>query len=125
MKFPTLITTLALLVGNGANAAGQHGHDDKPLHGGVVAEARDLHFELVAHRDKVRLYVRDHGTKHDVREATAALTLLHGADKQEVTLVPQGEWLGASGTFKIGKGTKAALVFRQTGKTVVVRFVLP
>lgn len=63
--------------------------------------------------------------KVDVSNATATLTLLNGADKQEVALVPQGEWLGAAGDFKVAKGTKAVAVVKQAGKTVTVRFVLP
>lgn len=125
MKLLTFVTAIALLGGNATYAAGPHSHSDKPLHGGVVAEAKDLDFELVAHKDYVRLHVRDHGNKLDVRDATATLTLLNGTDKQEVTLLPQGEWLGAAGTYKIAKGTKAVAVFKRAGKTVVVRFVLP
>ena len=89
------------------------------------AEARDIDFELVAQKDKLRLYLRDHGKKVDVSNATATLTLLNGTDKQEVALVPQGEWLGAAGDFKIAKGTKVVAVVKQSGKTVTVRFVLP
>lgn len=125
MKLLATITALALFSGTAAYAAGPHSHADKPLHGGVVAEARDIDFELVAQKDKLRLYVRDHGKKVDVTNATAALTLLNGADKQEVALTPQGEWLGAAGDFKVAKGTKAVAVVKQAGKTVTVRFVLP
>jgi hypothetical protein len=90
MKLLATITALALFSGTVAYAAGPHSHADKPLHGGVVAEARDIDFELVAQKDKLRLYMRDHGKKVDVSNATATLTLLNGADKQEVALVPQG-----------------------------------
>ena len=125
MKFLASIAALALFAGTTAHAAGQHGHADKPLHGGVVAEARDMNFELVAQKDQLRLYLRDHGKKVDVNNATATLTLLNGADKQEVALVPQDEWLGAAGEFRVAKGTKAVAVVKQAGKTVTVRFVLP
>jgi len=53
------------------------------------------------------------------------LTLLNGADKQEVALVPQGDWLVAVGEFRVAKGTKAVAVVKQAGKTLTVRFVLP
>ena len=125
MKLLATITALALFSGTVAYAAGPHSHADKPLHGGVVAEARDIDFELVAQKDKLRLYLRDHGKNMDVSNATATLTLLNGADKQEVALTPQGEWLGAAGDFKVAKGTKAVAVVKQAGKTVTVRFVLP
>jgi len=125
MKLLATITALALFSGSVAYAAGPQSHADKPLHGGVVAEARDIDFELVAQQDKLRLYLRDHGKKVDVNNATATLTLLNGADKQEVALVPQDEWLGAAGEFRVAKGTKAVAVVKQAGKTVTVRFVLP
>ncbi|MDZ4074448.1 MAG: hypothetical protein U1E04_06830 [Hylemonella sp.] len=125
MKFLASITALVLFFSTAAHAAGQHSHADKPLHGGVVAEARDMDFELVAQKDKLRLYLRDHGKKVDVSNATATLTLLNGADKQDVALVPQGEWLGAAGEFKVTKGTKVVAVVKQSPKTVTVRFVLP
>jgi hypothetical protein len=125
MKLLATITALALFSGTVAYAAGPHSHADKPLYGGVVAEARDIDFELVAQKDKLHLYLRDHGKKVDVSNATATLTLLNGADKQEVALTPQGEWLGAAGDFKVTKGTKAVAVVKQAGKTVTVRFVLP
>ncbi|HCY14601.1 MAG: hypothetical protein A2Z93_12680 [Curvibacter sp. GWA2_64_110] len=125
MKLLATITALALFSGTVAYAAGPHSHADKPLHGGVVAEARDIDFELVAQKDKLRLYLRDHGKKVDVSNATATLTLLNGADKQEVALVPQGEWLGAAGEFKVTRGTKVVALVKQSGKTVTIRFVLP
>jgi len=125
MKILAFITALALFSGTVTHAAGPHSHGEKPLHGGVVAEARDMGFELVAQKDKLRLYQRDHGKKVDVSNATAMLTLLNGADKQEVALVPQGDWLGAVGEFRVAKGTKAVAVVKQAGKTLTVRFVLP
>lgn len=125
MKFLASITALVLFAGTAAQAAGPHSHGEKPLHGGVVAEAKDIDFELVAQKDKLRLYLRDHGKKVDVSTSAATLTLLNGAEKQEVALLPQGEWLGAAGDFKIAKGTKAVAVVKQSGKTVTVRFVLP
>lgn len=125
MKLLASITALALFSGTVAHAAGPHNHGEKPLHGGVVAEAKDIDFELVAQKDKLRLYLRDHGKKVDVSNASATLTLLNGADKQDVTLVPHGEWLGAAGDFKVAKGSKAVAVVKQTGKTITVRFVLP
>ncbi len=125
MKFATFIATISLLVGSAAHAAGPHSHSDKPLHGGVVSEARDLDFELVADKDKLRLYLRDHGKKVDVSKASATLTLLNGSEKMEVALLPQGEWLGAAGEFKVSKGTKAVAVVKHAGKIITVRFVLP
>ncbi len=125
MKFTIFIATISLIAGSAVHAAGQHSHSEQPMHGGVVSEARDLDFELVAQKDKIRLFLRDHGKKVDVSNATATLTLLNGADKQDVALVPDGEWLGAAGEFKMQKGTKAVAVVKRAGKTITVRFVLP
>ena len=42
-----------------------HGHEDKPLHGGLVTEIKDVDYELVAKPDVLQLYVRDHGKPVD------------------------------------------------------------
>lgn len=55
MKTIQLLLVSALLaIGTSAFAAGNHdhGHEHKPLHGGVVVEASDMGFELVAKADQ-------------------------------------------------------------------------
>ena len=54
---------LAALATTAAHAAGDHGagHDHQPQHGGIVAEANDMDYELVAKPDTLTLYLRDHG----------------------------------------------------------------
>ena len=75
-------------------------------HGGVVAEAKDMDYELVA-------------------KASAKLTLMTGTEKQEVELKPAGDKFEAIGSFKVGPGTKAVAVVTIAGKpTGTVRFVL-
>lgn len=126
----TLLAALAVsLAVTGPALATQphaHTHDHRPLHGGVVVEVRDLDYELVASRDALRLYLRDHGKPLDASQASARLTLLSGQDRQEVTLSSVGTHLEARGSFRVERGTKAVAVVTRQGKTLgSVRFDLP
>lgn len=51
-------------------------------------------------------------------------TLLTGAEKQEVELKPAGDKLEATGSFKVGPGTKAVAVMTINGKPATARFTL-
>lgn len=102
-----------------------HGHEHKPLHGGIVSEVRDVDYELVARTDSIQLYVRDHGKPLDVSQATAKLTLLSGSKKQDVELKAAGDRMEAKGSFKLAAGSKAlVLISWPDGKTAAARFVL-
>jgi hypothetical protein len=133
MKTQTLITAIAaavaLTVANPALAAGDHhqvGDDHKPRHGGVVAPTKAMDFELVARPTAIHLYLRDHGKPVEIAKASGKLTLLTGAEKQEVELKPAGDKLEAKGNFKVGPGTKAVAVVSNNGKTMgTARFTLP
>jgi len=114
------LTALAL-VGT-THAAGTHDHT--PQHGGVVAEVRDMDYELVARATTIQLHLRGHGKAADVSKASARVTLLTGADKQEVELKPAGDKLEATGSFKVGPGTKAVAVVTINGKPSTARFAL-
>jgi hypothetical protein len=125
MKTRSLLATLALTLAGAAFAAGDkhdHAHEHKPLHGGVVVEVKDIDYELVAKSSVVQLYLRDHGKAADVSKAVAKLTLLTGTEKQEVELKPAGDKLEATGSFKVGPGTKAVAVVTIGGKPATVRF---
>ena len=127
MKLQTRIAaiTLALASATSALAAGgKHGHEHKPLHGGVVVEVKDLEFELVAKPDTIRLHVRDHGKPADVSKASAKLTLLTGTEKQEVELKSAGDKLEATGSCKAGPGTRAVAVGTCGGAPAPARFSL-
>lgn len=124
MKFVQLIATLALAASAAAFAADGHSHDPKPLHGGVVVEVKDIEYELVARPDSVQLHLRDHGKAVDVSKGSAKLTLLAGADKQEVELKPAGDKLEAKGSFKLSPNTKAVANGMLAGKSFSARFVL-
>lgn len=102
----------------------KHGHEHKPLHGGVVVEVKDMDYELVAKPSVVRLFVRDHGKAVDVSKATASVTFLTGTEKQMVELKSAGDKLEATGSFKVGPGTKAVAIVNVAGKPSTVRFAL-
>ncbi len=111
-----------------AMAGAAHAHDDHPhtpLHGGVVAEASDMDFELVIAADAIRLHVRDHGKPVAVAGATARLVLLIGSEKRELALQSAGDRLEARGSFEARPGTKAVATVQLSGrKPVNVRFAL-
>ena len=115
--------TLALALAGSAFAAGDK-HDHKPLHGGVVVEVKDMDYELVAKPTVIQLHLRDHGKAADLTKATAKLTLLTGTEKQEVELKPAGDKLEATGSFKVGPGTKAVAIVTVAGKPSTARFTL-
>ena len=127
MKTRSLLAMLALTLAGAAFAAGDkhdHAHEHKPLHGGVVVEVKDIDYELVAKPTVIQLHLRDHGKPADVSKATAKLTLLTGTEKQELDLKPAGDKLEATGSFKVGPGTKAVAVVTVGGKPATVRFAL-
>ena len=95
-----------------------------PIYGGLVTEIKDVDYELVAKSDVLQLYVRDHGKPVDVSKATAKITLLAGADKQEVELKPTGDKLEAKGSFKVTPGTKVVAQVNLASKAATARFVL-
>lgn len=127
MKTQALLASIALALAGSAFAAGEHNHahEHKPLHGGVVVEVKDMDYELVAKPKVIQLHLRDHGKAADVSKASAKLTLLSGAEKQEVELKPAGDKLEATGTFKVGPGTKVVALVTIAGKpAATVRFAL-
>lgn len=127
MKSIHLMTTLFLASTSAAFAAGghDHGHEHKPLHGGIVTEVKDMDYELVAKPDVLQLHLRDHGKAVDVSKAGAKVTLLAGTEKHEVELKPAGDKLEAKGNFKVAEGAKAVVLVNLPGKpAATARFVL-
>ena len=119
---------LAAVATTAAHAAGDHGagHDHKPQHGGIVAEASDMDYELVAQPDTLTLYLRDHGKPAKTEGVSAKLTLLNGTEKSEAVLVPAGEGrLETKGIFKVAAGTKVVALVTLPGKKAAnVRFAV-
>ncbi|HNW62550.1 hypothetical protein [Piscinibacter sp.] len=127
MKKHALLASIALALAVPASAAGEkhdHAHEHKPMHGGVVVEVKDMDYELVARPTTIQLFLRDHGKAADVSKASAKVTLLTGTEKQEVELKPAGDRLEATGSFKVGPGTKAVAVVTIAGKPATARFTL-
>lgn len=126
MKLISTTFALMLMASGVVFAADKHdhGHEDKPLHGGLVTEIKDMDYELVAKPDVLQLYVRDHGKPVDVSKATAKITLLSGSDKQEVELTPSADRLEAKGSFKVMPGTKVVAQVSLSSKAATARFVL-
>lgn len=123
MKTQAFLASITLALAGSAFAAGDK-HDHKPLHGGVVVEVKDMDYELVAKPTVIQLHLRDHGKAADLSKATAKVTLLSGTEKQEVELKPAGDKLEATGSFKVGPGTKAVAIVTVAGKPSTARFTL-
>ncbi|MET0333136.1 MAG: hypothetical protein ABW190_02610 [Rhizobacter sp.] len=124
MKASLLTLVLAATLGSFGSAALAAG-DHKPMKGGIVAPGKEADYELVAKPTVLQLYVQDHGKLRDVSQASAKLTLLAGADRQEVELKPAGDKLEATGSFKVTAGTKVVAVVTDKGKPLgTARFTL-
>jgi hypothetical protein len=124
-----LIPLLVVALSGAATPAwssGDHGHEHKPRHGGVVVEASHMDWELVATPERIVIHVSDHGKKASTAGASGKLTLLVGKDKTEAVLKPAGDdRLEAEGPFKLGPGTKIVATVQLAGKKPAnVRFSL-
>jgi len=106
--------------------AGEGHHDVSPRHNGVVVEVKDVVYELVATAGSLTLHIDDHGRKIDTTGASGKITLLNGAEKTEAVLSPAGDnQLAATGTFKVGPGSKAVAVVTLAGKApATARFAI-
>ena len=122
MKYQFILIATLLAVTSLANASKDHDH--APKHGGIVIEVKGIEYELVAKLDLIQLYVRDHGKAVDVSKASAKLTLLTGAEKQEIELKPVDGKLEAKGSFKVAAGSKVVAAVTVGTKTTAARFVL-
>lgn len=101
-------------------------HGALAKHGGVVASAGDLAFELVAKDGKAVIHVDDHGRALSTREASGKLTVLQGKKKSETTLEPgEPNTLTSADPVKLVKGAKAVASITLAGKEPIsVRFSL-
>ena len=126
MTLKQLLAALALALCGPAFATGNHAHEHKPLHGGIVTEVADIDYELVAQPDTLTLHLRDHGKPLALDGASAKLTLLNGSEKTEATLSPAGDGkLQAKGSFKVAPGTKVVALVTVPGKKAAnVRFAV-
>ena len=120
----TLLTVIVLsLSALLFNVAMAHG-DAKARHGGVVAMASDLEFELVGTPTVAAIYVEDHGKPMAPAGLKGKLTVLNGAQKSEAELVVAGDKLEAKGV-KLEKGAKVvASLVTPAAKAITVRFTV-
>ena len=124
---PFHFVTLAAVLAAGAITFSTHAqkHEHAASHGGIAVETRHAGLEIVARPDVIQIYVDDHGKPVTLQGAKAKVTLLNGADKSEVELLPAGDKLEAKGRFKVAKGTKGVMVVTLAGKPpVTARFAL-
>lgn len=121
MKLLTLLIASVLAFSPIVSAASD---EHKALNGGYLVIVKDIDYELVASTTSLNLYVRDHGKAIDISKGSAKLTLLNGAEKQEIELKPSGDKFNASGTFEVNPGTKVVAVVTTAGKTATARFVI-
>ena len=98
------------------------GHHHK--HGGVVATASDLGFELVGTPAGAAIYVDDHGKPMAPTGMSGKLTVLKGSDKSEAPLAVVGDKLEAQGV-KLAPGSKVvAALTTPAKKAITVRFTV-
>ena len=105
------------------NLAFAHG-GAKAKHGGVVAMASDLGFELVGTPAGAAIYVEDHGKPMAPTGMTGKLTVLNGSEKSEASLTVAGDKLEAQGV-KLAAGAKVvAALTTPAKKAITVRFTV-
>ena len=105
------------------HAAFAHG-GAKAKHGGVVAVASDLGFELVSTPSGAVIYVEDHGKPMVPTGMTGKLAVLNGAEKSEAELAVAGDKLEAKGV-KLAAGAKVvAALTTPAKKAITVRFTV-
>ncbi len=126
MKLTHLVFSAYLVVATASvTAFAGKDHDEKPKHGGVVATAHHVTYELVAKPEMIALHVTDHGKFVKVDGGTAKLTILNGSEKSEVSLAADGKALAAKGAFKVAAGSKiVAVVSLPNSAAKTVRFVV-
>lgn len=111
---PRIILLTAML---GAVAFAAHAADDHAAkRGGIVVETKALDFEIVAKPDLLQVYVGEHGKVVALDGGKARVTLLNGAEKSEIELVPAGDRFEAKGAFKVAKGTKGIAIVSLSNK---------
>ena len=124
MRMNKLLTGMVLgLLAVSFNAAYAHG-EAKAKHGGVVAKASDLGFELVGTPTGAVIYIDDHGKPMAPAGMAGKLTVLKGSEKSEAELAVAGDKLEAKGV-KLAAGAKVvAALTTPTRKVITVRFTV-
>lgn len=89
-KFIATLLLAASISTYGASALA-HAEHGQPQRGGIVAEAGEAQFEIVAKENQLTVFVTNHGAAVATAGASGKLTILAGNSKREVTLKPDGE----------------------------------
>ena len=105
------------------NAAMAHG-GAQARHGGVVAMASDLGFELVGTPTGAAIYVEDHGKPMAPAGMAGKLTVLKGSEKTEAVLAVAGDKLEAKGVKLISGSKVVAALTTSAKKSITVRFTV-
>lgn len=109
------VTAFALINAPAALAASSHDHS--PKHGGIVAEGKAFDAELVAKPDLITVHFSDHGKPMMTKGAKGKITMLTGAEKTEVKMMPAGDSrMEAKGKFNVSAGTKAVVEMTPEGE---------
>ncbi len=93
MTLKTTLTAAALAVAlaSVSTVALAHAEHGQAQYGGVVAEAGEAQFEIVAKDGRLIVYATNHGAPVDTAGASARLTALTGSTKSEFDLKPAGD----------------------------------
>ncbi len=119
-----LLTVVALgLSALSFSVAMAHG-GAKARHGGVVATASDLGFELVGTPGGAAIYVEDHGKPVPPAGMTGKLTVLNGTVKSEAELTVAGDKLEAKGVKLVAGAKVVAALTTPARKAITVRFTV-
>ena len=94
---------VALALTSASSIALAHAEHGQAQHGGVVAEAGEAQFEIVARDGRLTVHVSNHGAPVATAGASGKLTVLSGGAKREIELKPAGnDLLQGQGTLAAG-----------------------
>lgn len=127
MLVKTLLTAaaLSLSLSLASRAVLAHAEHGQAQFGGVVAEAGEAQFEVVAKAGQVTVHVSNHGAPIDTVGATGKLTALAGTAKSDIELKPAGGNL-LRGTGSVPAGAKLLIGVQLPGrKALQARAVMP
>jgi len=114
-KNPLTVAFALLALNLPMAAAHAHAEHGQPQFGGVVAEAGEVQFEVVARDGKITVHVSNHGNPVDVSGASGKLTVLSGSKRSEVELKPSGGDR-LEGPGNIASGAKLLINLQWPGK---------
>lgn len=108
-----LLLAASISVFNGSALA--HSEHGQAQHGGIVAEAGEAQFEILAKDNKLTVFVTNHGAPVATAGAGGKLTILAGTGKQEVELKPEAD-NRMVGQGSLPLGAKLLVMIQLPGK---------